>query len=201
MSDSLSCAAAYSTFLTLNAAQVSISCSLVKRQPQAWRTAEVKEAVSERHKVLAAAHRSDEDRQAYVSVSRHASSVRQATCSSAISLPLSLKYNPTSVYSFLRFVAGSSSSFSSSHYFFKYASSRESVSAFADYLRFQFSVSKPNILRDRARGYLPSSAKPPVLRSLIYLSAPSFLSLNFLRLPPTSASLLPLTNTKLPIQC
>ena len=35
----------------------------------------MEDAVSERHKAFAAAHRSNEDRQAYISASRHASSV------------------------------------------------------------------------------------------------------------------------------
>ena len=48
----------------------------------------MKEAVKERHQAFAAAHRRDEDRKAYISASRHASSVIanakaevwQATC-------------------------------------------------------------------------------------------------------------------------
>ena len=79
--------------------------------------AEVEEAVGERRKAFAAAHISDEYRQPYISVSRHALSAIakakaeawQATCSS-----LSPKLNPKSVYSFLRSVAGLSSSSSSS---------------------------------------------------------------------------------------
>ena len=62
----------------------------------------MEEAVSERSKAFAAAHKSDEDRQAYISASRNAPSVIakakamawQATCSS-----LSLKSDPKSVYS------------------------------------------------------------------------------------------------------
>ena len=77
----------------------------------------MKEAVSERRKAFDAACRSDEDRQAYISSSRRASSVIvkakaeawQATCSS-----LSPKSKPKSVYSILRSVTGSSSLFSSS---------------------------------------------------------------------------------------
>ena len=79
--------------------------------------AEVEEAVGERRKAFAAAHISDKYRQPYISVSRHALSAIakakaeawQATCSS-----LSPKLNPKSVYSFLRSVAGLSSSSSSS---------------------------------------------------------------------------------------
>ena len=80
-------------------------------------SAEVEEAVSERRKTFATAHRSDEDRQAYISASRRASSVIakakaeawQTTCTS-----LSPKSNPKSVHSLLRSIAGSPSSSSSS---------------------------------------------------------------------------------------
>ena len=101
----------------------------------------MEEAVGERRKAFAAAHRSDEDRQAYISASRRASSViakakveaRQTTCSS-----FSTKSNPISVYSLLRCVAGS---FSSSPNFFNRSSPRESASVYAAYLRSHFSVS------------------------------------------------------------
>ena len=114
----------------------------------------MEEAVSERRKAFAAAHRSDEDRQAYISGSRRASFVIvkakaeawQATCT--FLLP---KSNPKSVYSFLRSVAGSSSS---SPNFPDCSSPRESASIFADYLRSHLSVSQPKTLRSRARGYL-----------------------------------------------
>ena len=62
---SLSSAAALFTFLTLNAAKSSIPFGYSKRHPKAWWSARV----SERHKGFAAAHRSDEDRQAYISAS------------------------------------------------------------------------------------------------------------------------------------
>ena len=112
------------------------------------------EAVSERRKAFAAAHRSDEDRQAYISASRHASSVIakakaeawQTTCSS-----LSPKSNPKSVHSLLRSIAGSPFSSSSSPNCF---SPRKSASVYAAYLRLHFSVSQPKALRSRARGYL-----------------------------------------------
>ena len=96
---------------TLNAAKSSIPFGRIKHHPKAWWSAEVEEGVSERRKAFAAAHKSDEDRQAYIAASRHASSVIakaeawQATCSS-----LSPKCNSKSVYSLLRFVAFSSSS-------------------------------------------------------------------------------------------
>ena len=72
---SLSSAAALFTSLALNAAKSSISFGRIKRPPKACWSAEVDGAVSERRKAFAAAHGSDEDRQAYISASRRASSV------------------------------------------------------------------------------------------------------------------------------
>ena len=71
----LSSAAALFTSLALNAAKSSIPFGRIKRHPKAWWSAEVEEAVSERRKAFAAAHRSDEDRQTYISTSRRASPV------------------------------------------------------------------------------------------------------------------------------
>ena len=149
---SFSSAAALFTFLALIAAKSSIPFGRIKRHPKAWWYAEVEEAVSERRKAFAAAHRSDEDRQAYVSVSRRASSVIaktetwQTTCSS-----LSLKLNPKTVYSLLHSIAGSPSSYPN---FPNCSSPRELASVYADYLRSHFSVSQAKVLRSRARGYL-----------------------------------------------
>ena len=144
---SLSSAAALFTSLTLNAAKSSIRFGRIKRPPKTWWSAEVEEAVSERRKALAAAHRSDEDRQAYISASRRASSVIakakteawQTTCSS-----LSPKSNPKSVHSLFRSIAGSPNC----------SSPRELASVYAAYLISHFSVSLPKALRSRARGYL-----------------------------------------------
>ena len=154
-------------------------------------------AVSERRKGFAAAHRSDEDRQAYISASRRASSVIakakaeawQTTCSS-----LSPKSNPKSVHSLLRSIAGSSSSSSSSPKFPNCSSPRESASVYAAYLRSHFSVSQPEATS-------LSSAEPRALWSLTRPFALLSLRLNFLRLPPTSPRTLPLAQTKLPIPC
>ena len=148
---SLSSAAALFTSLTLNAAKSSIPFGRIKRPPKAWWSPEVEQAVSERRKTFAAAHRSDENRQAYISASRRASSVIakakteawQTTCSS-----LSPKSNPKSVHSFLRSIAGSPSSSPNCSF------PRESASVYAAYLRSHFSVSQPKALRSRARGYL-----------------------------------------------
>ena len=97
-------------------------------------------AVSERCKAFAAAHRSDEDRQAYISASRCASSVIakakvwHTTCSS-----LSPKSNPKSVHSLVPSIAGSS--FSPN--FPNCSSPWESALVYAAYLRSHFSVSQP----------------------------------------------------------
>ena len=190
--------------MALIAAKSSIPFGRIKRRPKAWWSAEVEEAVGERHKAFAASHRSDEDRQAYISASRRASSIIakakaeawQTTCS-----PLSPKLNPKTVYFLLRSIAGSPSSSFSSPNFRNCSSPRESASVYAAYLKSNFSVSQPKALRSRARGYLLSSAEPRVLRSLTCPSALSSLPLNFLRLPPTFPSPLPLAQTKLPIPC
>ena len=154
---SLSSAAALFTSLALNAAKSSIPCGRIKRPPKAWWSAEVEQAVSERRRAFATAHRSDEDRQAYISASRRASSVIakakaeawQTTCTS-----LSPKSNPKSVHSLLRSIAGSSSSSTSSPNFPNCSSPRKSASVYAAYLKSHFSVSQPKALCSRARGYL-----------------------------------------------
>ena len=110
---SLSSAAALFTSLAMNAAKSSIPFGRIKRPPKAWWSAEVEQAVGERRRAFATAHRSNEDRQAYISASRRASSVIakakaeawQTTCTS-----LSPKSNPKSVHSLLRSIAGSPSS-------------------------------------------------------------------------------------------
>ena len=117
----------------------------------------MEQAVSERRKAFAAAHRSDEDRQAYISASRCASSVIakakaeawQTTCSF-----FSPRSNPKSVHFLLRSIAGSPSSSSSSPNFPNCSSHRKSASVYATYLRSNFSVSQPKALRSRARSYL-----------------------------------------------
>ena len=110
---SLSSAAALFTSLALNAAKSSIPFGRIKRHPKVWWSAEAKGAVSERRKAFAAAHKRNEDRQAYISASRRASSVIakakaeawQPTCCS-----LSPKSNPKSVCSLPRSIASSVSS-------------------------------------------------------------------------------------------
>ena len=191
---SFSSAAALFTFLTLNAAKSSIPFGRIKRRPKAWWSAEVEQAVSERRRAFAAAHRSDEDRQAYISASRRASSVIakakaetwQTTYSS-----LYPKSNPKSVHPLLRSIAASSSS---SPNFSNYSSLRELASVYAAYLRSHFSVSQPEATS-------LSFAEPRAQRSLTRPFALFSLSLNFLRMPPTSPPPLPLAQTKLPIPC
>ena len=139
-----SSAAALFTSLALNAAKSSIPFGRIKRPPKAWWSAEAKSAVSERREAFAAAHRSDEDGQAYISASRRASSVIakakaeawQTTCFS-----LSPRSNPKSVHSLLRSIAGSPSSSSSSPNFPNCSSPRESASFYTAYLKSHFSVS------------------------------------------------------------
>ena len=103
---SLSSAAALFTSLELNTAKSFIPFGRIKRYSKALWSAETEDAVGERRKVFATAHRSDEDRQVYISASRHASSVIakakaeawQTTC--FFLLP---KSNPLTVYSLLFF--------------------------------------------------------------------------------------------------
>ena len=134
----------------------------------------MEDAVSERRKDFAPAHRSDEDRQAYISASRRASSVIakaeawQTTCSS-----LSPKSNPKSVHSLLRSIAGSSSS---SPNFPNCSSPRESASIYAVYLRSHFSVSLPKTLRSRARGYLSEPRRATCFEEVSLVLLLSFLS-------------------------
>ena len=198
---SLSSAAALFTSLTLNASKSSIPFGRIKRPPKAWWSPEVEEAISERRKAFAATHRSDEDRQAYISASRRASSVIakakaqawQTTCSS-----LSPKSNPKSVHSLRCSIAGSSSSSSSSP---NCSSPRESALVYAAYLRSHFSISQPKPLHSRARGHLSELCQATALWSLTRPFALLSLSLNFLRLHPISPHPLPLAQTKLPIPC
>ena len=148
---SLSSAATLFTSLTLNAAKSSIPFGRIKCPPKAWWSAEVEEAVSERCNSFAAAHRSDEDCQAYITTSQRASSVIakakaetwQMTCSS-----LSFK----SVHSLLHSCWLIFPVFSPN--FPNCSSSRELASVYAAYLRPHFSVSQPKALCSRARGYL-----------------------------------------------
>ena len=131
----LSSAATLFTSLAPIAAKSSISFGCIKRHLKAWCSAEVKKAVSERRKAFTAVHKSDENRQAYISISRRASSIIakakteawQATCFS-----LSPKSNSKYVYSLLHSVAGSFSSSSPSSNFPNCSYPRKLASVFAD---------------------------------------------------------------------
>ena len=117
----------------------------------------MEEAVSERRKAFAAVHRSDENRQPYISASRHASSdiaKAKAEAWQTTRSSLSPKSNPKSVHSLLHSIAGSPSLSSSSPNIANCSSPKESASVYAAYLRSHFSVSQPNALCSRARGYL-----------------------------------------------
>ena len=184
---SLSSAAALFTSLALNAAKSSILFGRIKRPPKAWWSAEVEQAVSERRKAFAVAHRSDEDRQAYISASRRASSViakAKAEAWQTTFSSLSPRSNPKSVHSLLRSIAGSPSSSSSFPNFPDCSSPRESASVYAAYPRSHFSVSQPRPCVTEPEATSLSSAEPRALWSLTRPFALLSLRRNFLRLPP-----------------
>ena len=187
---SLSSAAALFTSLTLNAAKSSIPFGRIKRPPKAWWSAEVEEAVSERRRAFAAAHRSDEDRQAYISASRQSSPRPRLRHGRRLALLFHLGLT-LNLYTLLRSIAGSPSSSPSSS---NCSSPRESASVYAAYLRSHFSISQP-------KATSLSSAEPRARRSLTLPFALLSHLLNFLRLPPTSPRSPPLVQTKLPIPC
>ena len=204
MSLSLSSAAALFNSQALNAAKSSIPFGSIKRPPKAWWSAEVESAISERRKAFAAAYRRNEDRQAYISASRRASSVIAkakteawlTTCSS-----LSPKSKPKSLHSLLRCIAGSPTSSSSSPSFPNCSSPRELASVYAAYLKSHFSVSQPNALRSRARGYLSElrqGTRP--LKSRSSFCSP-FSSADFLAAASNLTSSTATGQTKLPIPC
>ena len=200
---SLSSVAAIFTCLALNAAKSSIPFGRIKRPPKAWWSAEVEEAVSERRKAFAAAHRSDEDLQAYISASRRASSVIakakaeawQTTCSI-----LSPKSNPKSVHFFALLLA--------------LLPCLPPLLTFLTVLlpgkrlrfmpltsdpTFSFLSQRPCVAEPEATSL--SSAKPRDRRSLTRPFALLSLPLNFLQLPQTFCHPPPLAQTKLPIPC
>ena len=156
LSLSLSSAAALLSSLALNVAKSSISYSRIQRQPKAWWSAKVEEAITAKRKAFAAAHISDEDRQVCIFASRRTSSVipkakaeaRKTTCSS-----LSPKSYPKSTHSLFRSVTGSLSSSSSSPNFSNvpFPGSRLWSSPITRDPTF---LSQPKALRSKARGYL-----------------------------------------------
>ena len=113
----------------------------------------MEDRVSEKRKAFAAAHRSDEDRQAYISTFRRASFVIAKAMSETWQTTWS-SLSPKSVYSLFCSVDGSPSSFFSYPNFPNCSSARESALVYAFFLRSQFFVSQLMTLRSRARGYL-----------------------------------------------
>ena len=135
----VSSAAALFTSLALNVAKSSIPFGCIKCHSKAWWSAEVEEVVSKRCKTFAAAHRSDEDGQAYISASRCTSSViAKAQAWQTTSSSLSPKSNPKTVYSLICYIVASSSLSSSSPNFPNCSSPKESASVYASYLRSHF---------------------------------------------------------------
>ena len=190
----------------MNAAKSSIPFGRIKRPPKAWWSAEVEQAVGERRRAFATAHRSDIDRQAYISASRRASSVIakakakaeawQTTCTS-----LSPKSNPKSVHSLLCSIAGSPSSSSSSPNFPNCSSPRELASVYAAYLRSHFSVSQPKALRSRARGYLTELRRATCSVEFHLSFCSPFSPAEFLAAASNLSSFTATGQTKLPIPC
>ena len=141
----------------MNVAKSSIPFGRIKRPPKAWWSVEVEEAVGERRRAFATAHRSDEDRQAYISASQRASSVIAKAKTEAWQMTgtsLSPKSNPKSVHSLLHSIAGSPSSSSSSPNFPNCSSPRESASVYAAYLR-------SSLFRFSAKGLAQQSQRLP----------------------------------------
>ena len=141
-------------------------------------------AVSERRKAFAAAHRSDEDRQAYISASRLALLfylnliLNLCTVSFALSLALlPLLTSPTALL----------------------PGSRLRSMPLTCNPTFPFLSQRPCVAEPEAT--FLSSIEPCALWSLTRPSALLSLPLNFLQLPPTSPPPLPLAQTKLPIPC
>ena len=102
----------------------------------------------------------------------------QATC---------CKSDPKAVYSCLHSVA-SSPFYSLSPNFSNCSSLSESVSVFADYLRFYFFVSQPKALCSRARGYLSQLCRAKCPIEYHFFSALSSLALNISWLPQIFSS-------------
>ena len=139
--------------------------------------------VNERSKAFAAAHRNGEDRQAYISASRHASTVIakakaeawQATCSS-----LSLKSNSKSMYFLFRSVDGSFFLIFLLSQLPQLFFSQESASVLSNLVRSHFSVSQPNALRSRARGYVSELSQATCSEKFHLFFCSPFFSAEFL---------------------
>ena len=164
----------------------------------------MEEAVSERRKAFTAAHRSDEDRQAYISASQRASSVIskakaevwQATCSS-----LSPKSNHNLYALFFALLLGFIPhlfSLLTSLTVFLPGNRLRSPPITSDPTSLSLSQ-RPRIAEPKPT--LPRSAESRALRSLTCSFANPFPPMNFLQLPPISPRSLSLAQTKLLIPC
>ena len=107
------------------------------------------------------------------------------------------KFNPKTVYSILRSVAGSSSS----HKFPNCLSPREFASVFADYLGSHFSVSQEKVLRSKARGCLSELRQSTCLEESHLSFCFPALPAKFLTAATNLSRPLPLAQTKLSISC
>ena len=134
----------------------------------------VEKAVSERRKAFATAHRIDEDRQAYISTSRHALLSLLNLCILSFVLSLALLRHLPPLTSPTVLLPGSR-------------------------LEIPLFCLQPKVLRSRAGGSLSELCR--AMCSKESHSVPSSPPLNFLWLPQTSPRPLPLAHTKLPIPC
>ena len=155
----------------------------------------MEEVISERRKAFAAAHRSDEDRQAYISASRRA---RQSSPRPRLKhgrrLALLFHLNVTlNLYTLLPRLPPLLTSPTVLP-----GNRLRSMPLTCD-LTFPFLSQRPCVAEPVATSL--SSAEPRALWSLTRPLALLSLPLNFLRLPPTSLHPLPLAKTKLPIPC
>ena len=201
---SLSSAAALFTSLALNAAKSSIPSGRIKRHPKAWWSAEVEGAISERCKAFAAAHRSNEDRQAYISASRRASSVIARPRLKhgrrlALLFHLNLTLNLYTLFFALSLALLPRAPPLLTSLTVLHPGNRFRSTPLTCDLTFPFLSQRLCVAEPEATSL--SSAEPRVRRSLTRPFALLSLPLNFLRLPPTSTRPPPLVQTKLPIPC
>ena len=191
----LSSVSALFTSLALNPTKFFIAFGRIKRNPKTWWSPEVESAFGERRKAFAAAQRSDEDRQAYISACRRASSVIakakteawQTTCSS-----LSSKSNPqlyTLFFTLSLALFPRVLPLLTSPTVLLPGNRLRSLPITGD-TTIPFLSQRPCVAEPEAT--FPSSAEPRSRRSLTRLSALLSPRMNFLRLPPTFPRPLPL---------
>ena len=161
-------------------------------------------AVTERGKAFAAAHRSNEDCQAYISASRRNSSVIAKVKAEAWQL-LALLFHPSLTLNLYTLSFALSQALLprlppllTSSTALLPGSQLRSTPLTRD-TSFPFLSQRPCVAEPEATSL--SSAEPRALRSLTRPSALYSLPLNFLRLPPTFSPPLPLAQTKLSMPC